>query len=1203
MKAGKRAESQLIKELRRRIAELEALEEERQRIEEALRESQARYQILLEHTGYAVFIFDRDLTLTHINQVVCDLLGYKQEELLGSNVLELGILHPDDYETAIQGIQGLFAGDPVIRNDLRFIKKDGSLLTANSIGVPLKDDRGEIVEFLNIAHDITERKRLEAELEEHREHLEQLVDERTEELNMTNERLMWEIRERERIDKELRESGERYRHLVETMGDGLEVIDEEGRITYANASFCVLLGYKQNEIVGRSIEEFFDQENLVILREQLAQQKKGAREPYEIVWTGKDGSGITTIISPEPLFDDDGDYHGSFGVITDITTRKTIEDELRQSEEMYRVLVRASPDAVTVFDLEGRITYASPQTLELHGYESMDELIGKSAFELIASEDKERAAANLQKVLSEGYMGMSEWLMLHKDGSRFIAEGTAAMIRDAYGEPKSLVAFTWEITERKRVEQALRESEERYRSLIETSPDSIILCDLGGTILMANQSCADLYGYPSAEEVVGTSVFDFIALEDRQRVLDSMRTRPETGIARTEEYILFKKDRSRFYGEVSASLLKSADGKPMGFIGITRDITERKEMEEELRESLERFRGLSEAAFDGIAIHDEGTIISANQAYADMFGYDLDELIGMDGIDFATPEYRDMIRANVASGYEEPYEIVGIRKDGSTFPLELVGKACHYQGKEVRVSAFKDLTEHKKAEEALERSERYYRSLIRNAPDMITIYNPDGTIRWGSRSAGLTTGYLPEDIYDRDSLDFIHPDDRHIVQDALDFANENPGVLKSFEVRYRHKDGSYHLHAATYNNLADDPYVGGIVVNSRDITEQKQAEERLRKLNQCFLSLGANPLDNMRKLALTGKEILEADLVRYGRRDKGQFLVFSSLRETEGFTSPEEAVKYIFHHVISAGEDVVLCTQDLEDGVFENDPGVRALELKSCVACPVRLKGESVGCLCIFSEVMRDFTPGEIDILSMLGKAIGVEEERWANEEELKDFIDIASHELRHPITIMKGYANTLHEIDDRAGVMIRKEVLRAIDKGADRLNKLVLELMEVSRIERERLTLTKKKRRLKPLLEKASKEMQEKGIGNKFNLSVSEKLGRQVVDEDRFIEILVILLDNAVVFSPEGSDVDIIAEPGDEGGARISVMDRGSGIPEEEREKVFERFYQAEEAIHHSTGIGLGLYIARKIVEAHGGRIWCEPREGGGSVFSFTIA
>jgi PAS domain S-box-containing protein len=665
---------------------------------------------------------------------------------------------------------------------------------------------------------------------------------------------------------------------------------------------------------------------------------------------------------------------------------------------------------------------------------------------------------------------------------------------------------------------------------------------------------------------------------------------------------LIRKDGSRFLGEISASLLQAADGEPLGFIGITRDITERKIIEEELRESLERFQGLSEAAFDGIAIHDEGIIISANQALVDMFGYDPTELIGMNGIEFAAPEYRDVIRANIASGYEEPYEVIGIRKDGSTFPVELVGKACHYQGKAVRVAAFKDLTERKKTEEALEQSERYHRSLIRNAPDMITICNDDNTIRWGSPSTGRVTGYTAEEAYGRHILDFIHPDDAQIVQDALDFVKEHPGVLQSQEARFRHKDGTYHYHASTQINLIDDPYVKGIVVNSRDITERKQAQHRLEKLNQCFLSLGADPLSNMIKLTLTGKDMLEADLVLYGRRDKEGFSIFSSLHENQGFISPEKSEKTLCHHVISANKYVILSAQDLEGGILKNDPEVKELGLKSCIAYPVTSKGESVGCLCVLDKARRDFTQGEIDILAMLGKAIGVEEERSTNEEELKDFIDIASHELRHPITIMKGYANTLHEIDDRAGVMIRKEVLRAIDKGADRLNKLVLELMEVSRIERGRLTLAKKKRRLKPLIEKASKEMKAKGIENKFNLSVSEKLGRQAVDEDKFIETMVILLDNAAEFSPEGSDVDVIAEPGDEGKARISILDRGSGIPEEEREKVFERFYQAEETLHHSTGIGLGLYIAREIVEAHGGRIWCEPREGGGSIFRFTI-
>jgi len=1202
MKASKRAEAKLIKELRRRIAQLEALDEKRRGIEKELHETQERYRALLEQAGYAVFIYNRNLVLTYVNQVVCDLLGYNQDELLGKNVLKLGVVHPDDYAAAAQGVERLFSGEPVTNYDMRFIRKDGSILIANSYGVPLKDEAGEVVEIINIARDVTEHKRMEAELKEHRENLARLVDERTEELRMTNERLKWEIRERERMSRELRESEERYRRLVETMNEGLVIIDEQDMLTYANKSFRAMLGYEEHEIIGRPIVEFFDAENLFIVQERLARIRKGARGAFEIVWTGKGGREVTSILSPEPLLDMNGNYQGSFAVVTDITERKMMEDELRQSEEMYRVLVKASPNAVIIFDLSGVATYASPQALKLYGFDSMDEIMGKSAFELISPEDHQRAEGYLHSILDQGYVKMDEWHLLRKDGTPISAEGTAALIKDAYGEPNSIVAFSWEITERKRVEKALRESEQRYRSLVETSPESIILTDLNGFVLMVNPPSADLYGFGTAEEMVGKSILDLFAPQDRQRALDSMRTRADAGRTRTEEYNLLRKDGSPFIGEISASLLRDAEGKAMGFIGITRDITERKEMERELRESLERFQGLSEAAFDGIAIHDRGKIIWANQAYADMFGYDLAELEGMDGIKFAAPEYRDMIRAHIDSGYEEPYEIIGIRKDGSTFPLELVGKGCHYQGKEVRVAAFKDLTERKRAEEALERSERYFRSLIRNAPDMITIYDSDGILRWGSRSTGRVTGYTQEEVYGRHILDFIHPDDVEMVEDSLRFVRQNPATLKHLETRFRHKDGTYHHHAATLNNLADDPYVQGIVVNSQDITERKKVEERLEKLNQCFLSLGADPLENMKRLTLAGREILDAELARYGRREKGRFYLFSSLREKVGFSDPEKAEEYLCSHVISAGEDTLLSTQDLPGGILEQDPEVKAMGLKSCIAYPVRIREENIGCLCMYSEAEREFSEAEKDILAMLGKAIGVEEERRANEEELKDFIDIASHELRHPISIMKGYANTLQELDDRSGVMIRKEVLRAIDKGADRLNKLVLELLEVSRIERGRFTPAKRKQRLKPLVEQAVREMRQKEVGNEFNLSVSEKLGRHTVDPEKFVEVMIILLDNAVEFSPEDSEVDIIAEPGARGEARISVLDRGPGIPEEEREKVFERFYQVEEAIHHSTGIGLGLYIARRIVEAHGGRIWCEPREGGGTVFSFTV-
>ena len=139
-------------------------------------------------------------------------------------------------------------------------------------------------------------------------------------------------------------------------------------------------------------------------------------------------------------------------------------------------------------------------------------------------------------------------------------------------------------------------------------------------------------------------------------------------------------------------------------LAISRDITERKQAEEALRESEKRFRTLSEASFEGIGIHDRGRILEGNQALAAMFGYELSEVIGMHALDLTAPESRDTVLQNILSGYPERYELTGLRKDGSTFPVEVCGRAISYQGRTARVAAIRDITEHKQAEEALQKA-------------------------------------------------------------------------------------------------------------------------------------------------------------------------------------------------------------------------------------------------------------------------------------------------------------------------------------------------------------------------------------------------------------------------------------------------------------------------------------------------------------------
>ncbi|MHB8780678.1 MAG: GAF domain-containing sensor histidine kinase [Candidatus Geothermincolia bacterium] len=223
------------------------------------------------------------------------------------------------------------------------------------------------------------------------------------------------------------------------------------------------------------------------------------------------------------------------------------------------------------------------------------------------------------------------------------------------------------------------------------------------------------------------------------------------------------------------------------------------------------------------------------------------------------------------------------------------------------------------------------------------------------------------------------------------------------------------------------------------------------------------------------------------------------------------------------------------------------------------------------------------------------------NAERLRDFMNIASHELRHPITIISGYASLL--IDARSAIPEDRipSIMRSIYAASRRLKNVVDQLLDISRIEQGRFSMSPEPTELEPLVEQAVEEMKVRGFSHSFRTDMRE-LSLAFADPERFVQLLVILLENACKFSPPGTPIRITARQ-DAESVTVSVLDRGSGIPREAREKVFERFYEVEGVDHHSLpGLGVGLSIAREIVRSHGGRIWCEARRGGGTAFRFTL-
>lgn len=222
--------------------------------------------------------------------------------------------------------------------------------------------------------------------------------------------------------------------------------------------------------------------------------------------------------------------------------------------------------------------------------------------------------------------------------------------------------------------------------------------------------------------------------------------------------------------------------------------------------------------------------------------------------------------------------------------------------------------------------------------------------------------------------------------------------------------------------------------------------------------------------------------------------------------------------------------------------------------------------------------------------------------ERLAHFLTVASHELRHPITVIKGYAVSLEAFEDEMTRDTVRELYGDISTAADRLTRIVEELEDMSLIEEKKFHVAIQQVNPRHLCEDAVEEMRIRGYRNEIGVEIAHGTGTLDVDPRQFLKLITILLENACKHSGASSPADIEVSRG-EGEVFIAVLDRGLGISQADLEKVFERFYQVVDASHHSKpGLGLGLYIARHIAEAHGGRIWCEPREGGGTVFRIAI-
>ncbi len=510
-----------------------------------------------EQTSEGIALSDLDGNLLFVNKAFASMCGYEPDEILGRH---LSTLHTPEQlaavENAIEQVQttGDFVGE------LWHVRRDGTPFVTLMHGTLLRDDNGQPIGVVATAQDITGKKR---------------------------------------IEEALRESEQRIKGLADRSFDLIFTLDQDGIITDTNPAGEIITGIPAEKAIGKHFRHFIHPSSVSEVMSLFVEAMKGNVVRSECNLLRADGAPVLVELQGVPVVRD-GVVIGVQGNLRDISIHRQAEKALRESEEMYRSLVETSPDAVTATDLDGNITFASGRTLEIHGGKSRQEIIGKSSFDFIAPEDRQRAKKNVQVVLNRGTVRNIEYRLMRLDGTRFDGELSASLVRDAEGNPKGFIATTRDISDRKLAEGRLR----LLGQIVEQVTDSVLATDLDYRICYVNPAFRRLFGY-SSEDVLGKFPALLNAEPDVERIQNEIYRTVSSGRAYSAVLLNRRKDGSVFPCEVMAFPLMDEQGVVFAYAGSQRDITERKQAEEELahatrklevehREALEKQAALAQ---------------------------------------------------------------------------------------------------------------------------------------------------------------------------------------------------------------------------------------------------------------------------------------------------------------------------------------------------------------------------------------------------------------------------------------------------------------------------------------------------------------------------------------------------------------------------------------------------------------------------------
>lgn len=685
-----------------------------QRMADAVRQSEIKYRGMVEATDTGFVIMDGQGRVLDANREYLRLSGRKHlSAIQGKHVAEWTA--PHDQERNRAEVSRCLRRGSVRTLEIDYQHPDGTVVPVEINATVVESDAGP--QIVSMVRDISRRRDVETAL---------------------------------------RDSERQYRLLVQNQGEGIGIVDQAERFVFANPAAEEIFGVAPGGLIGRTLREFTSPEQYAETVRQTGLRRHGAKSTYEMGIRRRDGQVRRLLVTATPQRDRQDRFTGTFGIFRDITERKKAEEALRNSEHLYRAVVETSTDAITVSDLSGRMVAANQRAADMQEVPDPSRLTGLDVFGFIAPEDRARAADNAKKVLSGIPVERVEYRLLRRDGSSFDCELSASLLPGADGRPAGFVAAIRDVTERKRAEQALRESEERLRFLGDNMPGIFFYqMDTGED----GRSRKFTYISDGVEKIHETTAA--AALEDPQRIYGTICEEHRALLAEKEAAAIAE---MRPFSAEARLALPSGGSRWMQYIsipqrepgkhlwdGIGIDVTERKRAEQALRESEEKYRTLIDQASDGIMLMPVGGAgFTVNQSFARMHGYESpEEMEALRLEDLDTPESAGLIRVRLSrmlAGEHLRFEVEHYHRDGHAFPLQVscsvvrIGQTAYFLG------FHRDITEQQRLEkEVLEVGDRVQYHIGHDLHDGVNQLLTVASLRVGALQQKLKEGRLPDE--------------------------------------------------------------------------------------------------------------------------------------------------------------------------------------------------------------------------------------------------------------------------------------------------------------------------------------------------------------------------------------------------------------------------------------------------------------------------